>query len=56
MTKLQAIIPAFFQPIDIPVHAQPDAGTSRVAKLSAFAAITLAVLVVGLIAALMGMT
>jgi|tagenome__1003787_1003787.scaffolds.fasta_scaffold9256044_1 hypothetical protein len=55
MTKLQAIIPAFFQPIDIPLHAQPDA-TSRAAKLSAFAAITLAVLVVGLIAALMGMT
>jgi hypothetical protein len=54
--RLQAIIPALFQPIDVPVHAQPDGGTSRAARLSSFAAITLAVLVVGLLAALMGMT
>lgn len=55
--RLHTIIPAVFHPTD-PAQAaeQPRADVTTVEKLSALAAVTLAVLVVGVIAALMGMT
>jgi hypothetical protein len=55
--RLHTIIPAKFHPTDPAQHVQaPDADVTTAEKLSALAAITLAVLVVGVIAALMGMT
>ena len=55
--RLQTIIPAVFQPTDPVAVGQPEVHQGgRAEKLTAFAAVTLAVLVVGLIAALMGMT
>ena len=55
--RLHTIIPAALQPTDpaqIDQAAKADVTTTE--KLSALAAVTLAVLVVGIIAALMGMT
>ena len=55
--RLHTIIPAVLQPIDpaqIDQAVKADVTSSE--KLSALAAVTLAVLVVGVIAALMGMT
>jgi hypothetical protein len=55
--RLQAIIPAMFQPID-PVTAV-DASLNqqaRTEKITVFAAVTLALLLVALIAVLMGTT
>ncbi len=49
--RLQAIVPAQFQPID-PV----EVNNARSGRLGSIVAIALAVLVVGLIAVLMGMT
>jgi hypothetical protein len=53
--RLQTIIPAAFQPID-PIARQDHPGGERIERLTAFLAVALAVLVVGLIAMLMGMT
>jgi len=55
--RLHTLIPAAFHPTDPAQATQtPDAGTTTTEKLSALAAVSLAVLVVGVIAALMGMT
>jgi hypothetical protein len=55
--RLRTIIPMAFHPTDPAQMSQvPDAGVKTSEKLSAIAAVTLAVLVVGVIAALMGMT
>jgi hypothetical protein len=51
--RLTTIIPAVFQPTD-PAEAAAQHG--RTQKLTTFTAVSLAVLVVGLIAVLMGMT
>jgi hypothetical protein len=49
--RLQTIIPAQFQPTD-----PADVSSGQAGRLSSIVAIALAVLVVGLIAVLMGMT
>jgi len=54
--RLQALIPAMFQPTDPVMAGEPSAANDRAQKLTAFAAITSALLLVGLIAVLMGMT
>ena len=59
--RLQALIPAMFQPTDPVIAGEPstsDFGTTanRAQKLTAFTAVTSALLLVGLIAVLMGMT
>jgi hypothetical protein len=55
--RLHTIIPAVLQPTDPAQTAErPHADVTSAEKLSALAAVTLAVLVVGIIAALMGMT
>jgi hypothetical protein len=55
--RLQTIIPAMFQPVD-PIMAVDPAATpdNRIQRLTAATAISLALLLVGLIAVLMGMT
>lgn len=55
--RLRTIIPVVFQPTDPLVGAGAGGKDSdRVEKLTTFTAITLAVLVVGLLAVLMGTT
>ena len=54
--RLQALIPAMFQPTDPVMAGEPSAVNDRTQKLTAFAAITSALLLVALIAVLMGMT
>ena len=55
--RLHTIIPAVLQPTDPAQTAeQPQGDVTTTEKLTALAAVTLAVLVVGIIAALMGMT
>ncbi len=56
-SRLQAIVPAMFQPVDPIAPADPSLTVqARSEKLTMLAAITSAVLVVGLIAVLMGIT
>ena len=55
--RLQAIIPAMFQPIDPVIPAdRPLTKPDRSEKLTVLAAFASAVVIVGLIAVLMGMT
>jgi len=55
--RLHVLIPAVFHPTDPAQNVQPpQAGATTSKKLSGLAAVTLAILVVGVIAALMGMT
>jgi hypothetical protein len=57
MTKrLQALIPAMFQPTDPVLAGEPPVADSRGQKLTVFTAVTSALLLVALIAVLMGMT
>jgi hypothetical protein len=53
--RLQTIIPAMFQPVDPVIATEPTSG-NRSERLTAAAAISLALLLVGLIAVLMGTT
>jgi len=54
--RLQAFIPAMFQPTDPVVAGEPSTADGRAQKLTAFTAVTSALLLVALIAVLMGMT
>jgi hypothetical protein len=54
--KLQALIPAMFQPTDPVMAGEPSAANDRAQKLTVFTAVTSALLLVALIAVLMGMT
>ncbi|HVV78482.1 MAG TPA: hypothetical protein VHD59_02565 [Pseudolabrys sp.] len=53
--RLQALVPAVFQPIDLANDGLPSQG-SRTQKLTTAAAVTSALLLVVLIVILMGMT
>jgi hypothetical protein len=55
VNRLQAYVPAMFQPTD-PVATTPSLQDDRARKLTAFAAVSSAMLLVVLIALLMGMT
>jgi hypothetical protein len=54
--RLQALIPAMFQPTDPVVAGEPSAVNGRAEKLTVFTAVASAVVLVALIAVLMGMT
>lgn len=54
--RLQALIPAMFQPTDPAIAGEPSATDDRAQKLTVFTAVTSALLLVALIAVLMGMT
>ena len=54
--RLQALIPAMFQPTDPVVAGEPLAAGGRVEKLTVFTAVASALVLVALIAVLMGMT
>ena len=54
--RLQALIPAMFQPTDPVVVGEPAKADGRTEKLTVFAAVTSALVLVALIAVLMGMT
>jgi hypothetical protein len=54
--RLQALVPAMFQPTDPVMAGEPSATNDRAQKLTAFTAVTSALLLVALIAVLMGMT
>jgi hypothetical protein len=53
--RLQTLVPAMFQPSD-PAVSDPSLQDARARKLSTFAAVSCAMLLVALIAILMGMT
>ena len=54
--KLQALVPAMFQPTDPVMAGEPSVSNDRAQRLTTFTAVTSALLVVALIAVLMGMT
>jgi hypothetical protein len=54
--RLQALIPAMFHPTDPVTTGTPSVTDGRAQKLTAFTAVTSALLLVALIAVLMGMT
>ena len=54
--RLQALIPAMFQPTDPVTVGEPSTANSRSEKLTVFTAVTSALFLVALIAVLMGMT
>jgi hypothetical protein len=54
--RLQALIPAMFQPTDPAAPGDPSVVNGGAEKLTVFAAVTSALVLVALIAVLMGMT
>jgi hypothetical protein len=54
--RLQTLIPAMFQPTDPAITGEPLAVDGRIQRLTVFAAVTSALMLVVLIAVLMGMT